>query len=373
MTRTKFLDDTVFQIALADCGGLPGLVQLLCQQIDARGQFHGFQFHAQVQEMINLQEGWDHCWKSLFSIFLARPKLWPDDFSEGENGFRHAVDSGMVSYDPDEREIGLAPVLFNTFNTRAMLCNPLLLKAVTEAHDWNRQDFKEAHMLYLAATMMSLQREQSRFNEMTLGTFLRHVQPGDNTYLLQNLILPPDVAFDGIMYQCDDEQCLDRPPRRELHSVDITNENQVILSKPGTPFVDAYINLRLHNKTGERTDLPTTLFVHYEHSTMRRPPKLKVSAMNKVINELLTTLVAMQWDIDRLWLFLWVTNRPIGVNAKPHEKLLWVGQDNFEKHAPLIACRGLVRPGEQGQDESERYLTLARMWAICRRKRRRNH
>jgi hypothetical protein len=197
---------------------------------------------------------------------------------------------------------------------------------------------------------------------MTLGTFLRHVQPGDNTYLLQNLILPPDVAFDGIMYQCDDEQCLDRPPRRELHSVDITNENQVILSKPGTPFVDAYINLRLRNKTGERTDLPTTLFVHYEHSTMRRPPKLKVSAMNKVINELLTTLVAMQWDTDRLWLFLWVTNRPIGVNAKPHEKLLWVGQDNFEKHAPLIACRGLVRPGEQGQDESERYLTR---WHEC--------
>jgi hypothetical protein len=28
----------------------------------------------------------------------------------------HAVDSGMVSYDPDEREIGLVPVLFNIFN-----------------------------------------------------------------------------------------------------------------------------------------------------------------------------------------------------------------------------------------------------------------
>jgi hypothetical protein len=85
------------------------------------------------------------------------------------------------------------------------------------------------------------------------------------------------------------------------------------------------MNLRLRTKAGDMTDLPTTLFMQYKHSTMRRAPNLKVSEMNKVIDQLHQTLVAMQWDTERLWLLLWVTNRPIHIDARCHAKLLWVG------------------------------------------------
>ena len=352
--KQEILDDTVFQIALADCGGLPGLVHLLCNEVDDRGKLFVVRLHAKVRDLITDREGWDYRWNSLYSIFFARPKLTPGDMVEVDYSVSHALDSGTVHYNPDEGEIGLVPVFLGIFNLKARKCvfNPLLLKEVTEAHHWTGQDFERTHLLYHAAIMRSLQIEQSRFQEITLGTFLRHVQPGDNTYLGHDLVLLPGVTFDSIEYKCDDRQCLDWPPRRECHSVDTTTENQVILSKTGTPFVDGYLNLRLRTKGGNMTDFPTTLFVHYEHSTMRRAPKLKVSQMNKVIKQLHTTLVAMQWDTTRLWLLLWVTNRPIHIDARCHEKLLWVGRDDFEKHAPLIARRGLVRSEGQGLDES---------------------
>jgi len=255
----------------------------------------------------------------------------------------------------------VAPVVFRTFLNGDGFFNPILLKVVIEAHHWTRQDWEMTHLLYLAATMMALQKEQSRFHEMTLGTLLRHVHPGNNIYLGHRLILPPNVTFDGSMYKSDDEHCLDIPPRRQRHSVDTTSETCVILSKAGTPFVDGSMNLRLRSKESiDMTDLETTLFVQYGHSTMRRAPKLKVSEMNTVINELHTTLVAMQWDNARHWLLLWVTNRPIDVDAKPHEKLLWVGKDNLEKHAPLIARRSLWY-AEPELNESEGGCCFRRM------------
>lgn len=69
--------------------------------------------------------------------------------------------------------------------------------------------------------------------------------------------------------------------------------------------------------------------------------------MNKEVKSLDDVLYAMTWEKpkdmpQRSWLLLWVTSKPIHVNAKPHENLLWVGKDEFEKHVPVLGRRALV-------------------------------
>lgn len=48
----EILEDTVFQISLADCGGMPGLVVLLCQQFDVGGKLDVSNFNSQVQQEV---------------------------------------------------------------------------------------------------------------------------------------------------------------------------------------------------------------------------------------------------------------------------------------------------------------------------------
>jgi hypothetical protein len=64
--------------------------------------------------------------------------------------------------------------------------------------------------------------------------------------------------------------------------------------------------------------------------------------MNAVVDSLSLTLEGIEWDNSQNWLILLVTNRQILEDAIPHPKLLWVGKDNLEQHAPLIGRRGLA-------------------------------
>ena len=190
---------------------------------------------------------------------------------------------------------------------------------------------------------MALQKEKSRFQKgLTLGEFLCHVQPANNVYLKYRLIVPPDVTFAGTEYKSDDEQCFARLPKRQRHGVKTGCDRFVRRAATGTSLVDGYMNLMLRPEKSGLT-WHTTLFVQYKHSTVPlTSSSVKVSEMNADIDALHETLVAMEWETTRHWLLLWVTNRNIQLDAEPRERLLWVGQDDLEKHVPLIGRRGLV-------------------------------
>ena len=343
---TGLLRNTIFQIALCDCGSLPGLVKILCQHVALANNSFVHYLHGKVNAMVTGAPGWSSHWKSLTSIFFARVKLSMDDYIDGTYTVEQALASGTVSYDHEEREIRLAPVLLRIFNMRNPLFNPLVLKFVTETDKWTWQDYVNAHLLYLAAAMMSLQKEKMRFATMILSTFLCHVQPANNAYLHYNLVLPSDVTFNGAGYQSDDQQCLDRPQKRkrtqQRHRVNTECYDFVRRTATGTPYVDGYMNLILRSDISG-ADMPTTLFMQYKHSEIPQASSpMKVSEMNNVIEELEKSLDSMVWEANRHWLLLWVTNRIIEVDVKPHEKLLWVGKNELESHAPLIGSRGLL-------------------------------
>jgi hypothetical protein len=336
-----FLNDTVFQIALCDCGSLPGLVEILCDNVEVAKKSFVRYLHDTVIDEIPDHSGWSSRWPSLSSIFLSRAKLVPDDIIEHDYRLSDALASGTVSYDPVEQEIHLSPVLFRIFNVKYPSFNSILLKFVSNEESWTWQDFEKAHLLYLAATMMALQKEKLRFPKMVLGTFLRHVQPANNVHLEYGLVLPSDVTFDGTQYKLDDHHCLVKPLKRRRHGVETECQIYARLAATGNPFVDGYMNLILRTETSG-ADLHTTLFVQYKHTTMSHTSSCKVSEMNEQVIELDRTLRAMKWARKRHWLLLWVTNKPIHVDGKPHKKLLWVGKDELENHAPLIGLRGLV-------------------------------
>jgi hypothetical protein len=78
------LDDVVFQIALSDCGRLPGIIGLLCQNIEIANKSYVHFLHDRVKDTIAAIPGWNHRWKALSTIFLARVKLRVEDFIEDE-------------------------------------------------------------------------------------------------------------------------------------------------------------------------------------------------------------------------------------------------------------------------------------------------
>jgi hypothetical protein len=123
------------------------------------------------------------------------------------------------------------------------LFNPLLLKSVTRVETWTWQGFEKGHLLCIAAIMMSLKREKSRFDKVTLGTLLRHVEPVNHLHLAYELLLDSNVAFFGNVYKQEEKQCLDQPDA--VHRVKTGCYSYVRLAAPGTPLIDGYMNLKL--------------------------------------------------------------------------------------------------------------------------------
>ena len=143
------------------------------------------------------------------------------------------------------------------------------------------------------------------------------------------------------------EHCISIKTRkkRKLHDVHTECTDFLVLAAPGTPWIDAYLNLQLvrRDPSGREFEIPTTVFIRYKlTSANTQAPHLKVSTMNSHAKILAETLGKMAWDNSQNWLILWVSNRPILENVIPHSRLRWVGKDNLEQHAPLIARRGLV-------------------------------
>ena len=329
------LSDNLFQIALGDTGGLPGLIFYACLP----GNHSYLQnLHTRVGNYVKSQ--WNARWRELVTVFLARPDLSQIGNKISEDyTVQTALDSGTVYL--DGTELRLAPALLAKFNAENhKLFNPLLVKVPSEAEEWTWQDFERAHVLYLAATIGATIAKQNMFEKITLGTILRSVQPKENTVLLRTLKLP--AFFDSYMFQKQESQCIPNAnaKKKKAHSVNLQDFSRVFLVADGTPVIDAFVNLRLKAGTAGRPR-STTLFIQYKHSGLdSRDSAVNVSTMNQSVTLLAGRLKKHGWPKKQDWILLWVTNREVERDVEPNEKLLWVDKASLAKHAPLLGRRG---------------------------------
>ena len=115
----------------------------------------------------------------------------------------------------------------------------------------------------------------------------------------------------------------------------------VVKACEGTPIIDAHLVLNLGKTDGSQNAEDVVLFIQYKHSKLESKTTVKVSDMIQACKSLDERLKLCHFQSP--WLFLWITNRKIDNDVKNSDsRLLWVGREQFVKHAPLIGRRGLV-------------------------------
>ncbi|CAJ1926732.1 unnamed protein product [Cylindrotheca closterium] len=331
---SNILENDLFQVALADTGGLPGLVEFACEYNFQQGNSSPVQhLHLKVAAYVNKK--WDAKMKSIVSASLSRIRV--------SNAFvlmagtdttftvQSALDGGTIFL--QNHEIRLAPAVLGKFTNDNDMLHSLILKAPTRADPWTWQSFEKVHLLYLAATMGAMVKEREQFKDISLRTYLRNLQPAGNSYLSQKLVLP--LEFQSNNYIEDERQCISNQKIR------VTTEDHahVHLAKAGTPIVDGYLNVKVLG--GKRL----TIFLQYKHSELLSSnARVNVSHMNEAAQNLDHCLDPQHgWDVEGDWIFVWVTNREVIQDVEAiHERLLWVDSNSLCEHCPLIGERGLV-------------------------------
>jgi hypothetical protein len=331
----EIMENPLFQIALGDTGGLPGFIRFACQIYEPE---HVWKLHTKVfcsVDAVHLR----HWHTTVVSVFLARPVVSMGDILEADYTVRDAIYSGTV-FLRNPGELGLAPALLSKFNKdyTHQLFNPLLVKTLTTADQWTWQDFEKAHVLFLSATMAAIIKEQKRFSQITLGTFLRNVQPEASHFLSYRLCLPK--TFNAVGFKKQTRQCIPRSNAKPGSKHDVCTEglSEIFVVADGTPIIDSFLNIDL--QTTGTNQQRTTLFIQYKHSGLES--ETSVSTMNYQVNMLANWLAECGWSEHQEWIFLWVTNRKVVEDALPHDKLLWVSRAELMDHAPVLGSRGLV-------------------------------
>jgi hypothetical protein len=157
-------------------------------------------------------------------------------------------------------------------------------------------------------------------------------------------ILSLPVDFSSLTYGEALHQSIPKLLRKRGHSVDFLSTSSMFTACDGTPIIDAHLNLDL-GPEGEsninKKPVPVVLFIQYKHSKPEASGVLKVSKMNGSLVLLESRLKSSGWAGPE-WLFLWVSDRYIEVDDVADKRLLWVGENELENHAPLIGRRELA-------------------------------
>jgi hypothetical protein len=217
---------------------------------------------------------WDSRWSAIVSLLLARPQVSKQTELENDYTVSDAIDAGTPVF-LSNKELRVPPGLLAKFNGSHRLFNPLLVKRLTIGDDWTWQHFEQAHVLYLAATMAAIIREQNRFVFLNLGTFLRNAQPEDSPLLSCPLRLP--TTFESFSYTEQTHECIPRcnatpgTNNKQEHTVSTEDFSQMFMAANGTPFIDAFVNVVLEtyatNAPYTKGFVPYTVFIQYKHST----------------------------------------------------------------------------------------------------------
>lgn len=340
----RVLNLPAFQVGLADTAGLPGLVEMVCSQGEiVTGSYSQHLQAAVIAYTSNADTIWTSRWPKLATLILARPAVYEETPIDGDYTVANARDSGTILF--QDNEIGVSSAFYRRYNDRDQFVNPLLLKHTSISETWTWQDFEKAHVLYLSAAMSALRTELGRFPDevVQLKHLLRNAKPKDSSHFDRNLRLP--LGFSNVSYKEESSQSIPKSStKKRVHSVDLATKTSVVMACEGTPIIDAHLNLDLGPEKELNIDensVPVVLFIQYKHSKPDAGGVVKVSKMNASVVLLAARLKSCGW-VGPEWLFLWVSNRNIEKDVDPDKRLLWVGKNELENHAPLIGRRGLV-------------------------------
>lgn len=387
--KATIVNSPLFEVALADTGGLPGWVVelgiLACSSNVWKPENYVSSIHDAVKRY--LKEPNPERVATSVLVGFARPPLKMssellagDAQTSGSKRKREAwtvqdaSDSGSVnvveSTNEESKEIRIPAAVMASYNTYEDVSVPcdvsILCCPVSKMDAWTWQRFESAHIAYLAAVLHAIAETKEQFwtrkgHKVKLSNVLVGVSPSNHQILKK--VFTPQNSFDALEITKDKEQCIRKANAKSKgHAVDTEDLDHMHQALDGTPIIDAYVNLELRDEgtpaaaaaassaAAATVDKATTLFVQYKHSKLESDSKVKVSEMNETVKKLATYLSGPgKWG-GRPWIFLWVTNRTIVNDTTPHPNLLWVGKDKLIDHAPLIGRRGLIPKEKERRD-----------------------
>lgn len=361
----QIMGDTLFKVAVADAGGLPGAViwaadRALQNMTLTQGTFIA-QLVAEARSYAKFPEKgrWEQCILCSF----ARPPLKGHSVlvrrQHGDNGdeeskdwtVTNASESGSITVTTRGgfKEIRVAPCFLAASDSthNLPLNTSILLANLSWADGWTWQRFEQAHAHYYAAFLNALDKTQRFWSEnVNQNMFVRDVFPhvqSQNCLLLDWIVKPTkDFNYGSVIAEARQSIPRSNAAHGTEHRVDILDFNNVHLAAPGNPITDAHFNLNVERVANDPQQ-GMTVFMQYKHSVdLEADTTVKVSAMNGAVETLRGRLAKHGWPREREWLFLWVTNRSVVVDVPANENLLWVGREELFEHSPLIGMRGLV-------------------------------
>lgn len=391
--QASITDSPLFNVALADTGGLPGWVvelgNLACTEYNWKTESYVGAIHDAVKQYLRQPASLDRVKISVL-VGFARPPLEYSsellaEYAGGDGSgkkrknrswtVQNASDSGRINVIETANgslEIRIPAAVMASYATNRKIVLPCdvrtLCCAVTKMDGWTWQRFQSAHICYIAAVLHSIAETKEQFWTLThetvrLSNVLVCVLPSESPILKQ--VFTPQPSFDALCVCKDKQQCIPKSNAKSReHRVDTQDLDHMHQALDGTPVVDAYVNLKLYHdqqKVGATAVAAAaaaiaagiaTLFVQYKHSKLESKSQIKVSEMNHEVTKLETYLSepGSNW-CGRPWIFLWVSNRAIVNDVDPHPNLLWVGRDQLIEHAPLIGRRGLIPVEEERNGE----------------------
>ena len=369
----QIMGDTLFKVAIADSGGLPGAViwaadRALQPMTISQGSY--------IQELVGRAKGYakfpePQRWRQCILCSLTHPPLrltsvlvprQAEDDTSKDWTVTQASESGSVlveAKEGDYQEIRVAPCfLAASSSTHELPLNTsILLANLTLADAWIWQRFEQAHVHYYAAVLHALSETRRFWSQARQEILVSDVFRGAQSGICEALdwIVKPQENFNHWTVWYDEQQSIPRSNSSNSHSVDIEDVQHVHVSKTGTPIIDAHFNLNVERVANEG-EQGLTVFLQYKHSVkLDATDMVKVSTMNEAVIKLEERLRRSGWPMSRQWVFLWVTNRKVDMDAAvgPHEKLLWVGREELCEHAPLIGMRGLVAVEDDRTDDDQ--------------------
>jgi hypothetical protein len=352
------LDDAAqapfFRMALSDCGGMPGLVEMLCSADATTIKNKSFARHLHKRVISYSARRPDSpgfgLGAEVVRCVLAKVPMGEDatlkfTSADGNKESRKVLDLMDSGYVYAEEVPGstsyyyfsVSAALFRDWlNLKSGIFNLDCLGDVSPSQPWTWQQFEIFHANFIAARLAALNHHKARFpTGLSLRNVLVGAQPA-NAAVLALPFEPADVVASSIVR--DKRQCISREPG--CKDAVSSNASQVHHTAPNTLLVDAYVNVNVMTKK------PTTLFFQYKHSNLEVDGVVTVSLMNKARANLTDKLSyrSKYWS-ERDTVLVYVTNRRVDCDTSPADGLVWISKDELTEHlGDLFAGRGLLPP-----------------------------
>jgi hypothetical protein len=365
------LKDPWFLIALGDTGGFPGFIQFLCSkatfdEVALGGKTYAAALEEQVQSYMRKAEANRGLWSRAVRFMMSRVVVCRSTEFADNLTFGDLADRGFIQLDPardlpldrtisrGDEELGdtpvrvvLAPAMMRACPS-GVFANDVVLPRVSEAQQWQWEQFEVMHLHFMAATLASIFSCETLFRSpVVLGDVLLGAQPSASSYLDLKLQLA-DVQS---LVVTDAKQCLRAGSDVDL--VDVSDLTHVHKCCYSTHLVDGYFTVQL--KDDDDTALPTylTVFLQQKRSVLEVDGTISVKSMNTEYGKLERKLLGEKWS-NRKFVLVFVTNRRVLNDEGALPGVMYVSKDELEEHLHVFASRGLVpKPAMTRGDESE--------------------